>query len=126
MPSAPGPDATEASSARPARSVRFRYAICALIGSAAFLLYYSTLLPGLDFGDTASFQAGVGEIELTPRQAYPLYYALGNLALALTGSEPARALNLASAVAAAFAVAIFVWVAADLTGSLASREAKAP
>jgi len=123
VPSAPGPDATEASSARPARPVRFRYAICALIGTASFLLYYSTLLPGLDFGDTASFQAGVGEIELTPRQAYPLYYALGNLALALSGSEPARALNLASAVAAAFAVAIFVWVAADLTGSLAAAAA---
>jgi len=123
VPSAPGPDATEASSARPARSVRVRYAICALAGTAAFLLYYSTLLPGLDFGDTASFQAGVGEIDLTPRQAYPLYYALGNLALVLTGIEPARAMNLASAVAGAFAVAIFVWVAADLTGSLAAAAA---
>ena len=123
MPSAPGPDATEASSARPARSVRVRYAICALAGTTAFLLYYSTLLPGLDFGDTASFQAGVGEIDLTPRQAYPLYYALGNLALVLTGIEPARAMNLASAVAGAFAVAIFVWVAADLTGSLAAAAA---
>ena len=65
----------------------------------------------------------MGEIDLTPRQAYPLYYALGNLALVLTGSEPARAMNLASAIAGAFAVAIFVWVAADLTGSLAAAAA---
>ncbi len=121
MPSVPGPDATEA---KPARSVvpavRSRFAVCAVIGAIAFLLYNATLLPGLDFGDTASFQAEVGERDLTPRQAYPLYYAIGNVALALTGAEPAHALNLVSAIAGAFAVAIFVWVAIDLTGSLAA------
>ncbi len=121
MPSVPGPDATEA---KPARSVvpaaRSSFAVCAVIGAIAFLLYNATLLPGLDFGDTASFQAEVGERDLTPRQAYPLYYAIGNAALALTGAEPAHALNLVSAIAGAFAVAIFVWVAIDLTGSRAA------
>ncbi len=119
MPSVPGPDETEASPALPSTLVvRLRLATCALVGATAFLLYHATLLPGLDFGDTASFQAGVGTTDLTPRQAYPLYYAIGNIALTLTGDEPAHALNLVSAIAGAIAVAIFVWVAADLTRSL--------
>jgi hypothetical protein len=124
VPSAPGPDATEASPALPhVSSIRSRFAICAVTGAIAFLLYRATLLPGLDFGDTASFQAGIGEADLTPRQAYPLYYAIGNVALALTGAEPAHALNLVSAVAGAFAVAVFVWVAIDLTGSVGAGAA---
>ena len=124
MPSAPGPDATEASQALPdVFSRRSRFAICAVIGGIAFLLYRATLLPGLDFGDTASFQAGVGEADLTPRQAYPLYYAIGNVALVLTGAEPAHAMNLVSAIAGALAVAIFVWVAIDLTSSPAAGAA---
>ena len=66
----------------------------------AFLLYRSTLLPGVDFGDTGSFQAAVGDLNLSPRQAYPLYFALGNLTAWLAGGEPAFGLNLFSAVQA--------------------------
>ena len=32
----------------------------AAVAGVAFLLYHSTLLPGLDFGDTASFQTVSG------------------------------------------------------------------
>jgi Protein O-mannosyl-transferase TMEM260-like len=124
VPFAPGPDATEASPALPdLPSIRSRFAISAVIAAIAFVLYRATLLPGLDFGDTASFQAGIGEADLTPRQAYPLYYAIGNVALALTGAEPAHVMNLVSAIAGAFAVAIFVWVAIDLTGSVGAGAA---
>ena len=63
-------------------------------------------LPGLDLGDSASFQTGVGSLTLTPRQAYPLYYGLGNLFVWLHPGEPARALNLASAVYGAIAVGL--------------------
>ena len=63
----------------------------------AFALYHATLLPGLDFGDTASFQTMVGSPIITPRDGYPLYFAIGGVLLHLTGGDPARALNLASA-----------------------------
>jgi hypothetical protein len=74
-------------------------------------------LPGLDFGDSASFQTGVGSLTLTPRQAYPLYYALGNVFAWLDSHEPAHAMNLASAVYGSLAVGIATWLAAELTAS---------
>jgi hypothetical protein len=72
----------------------------------AFACYYATLLPGLELGDSASFQTGVGSLDLTPRQAYPLYYGLGSLFALVYPGEPARALNFASAVYGAVAVGI--------------------
>ena len=33
----------------------------ALVAAVAFSLYHATLLPGVDFGDTGSFQTIVGE-----------------------------------------------------------------
>ena len=51
----------------------------------AFLCYYRTLLPGLDLGDSASFQTVVGSLNLNPRQAYPLYFALGNVFVVPSG-----------------------------------------
>ena len=59
------------------------------------------MLPGFDFGDTGSFQATVGSPLITPRDGYPLYFAIGQLFLWATGAEPAHALNLASAITAA-------------------------
>ncbi len=84
----------------------------------AFLCYYRTLLPGLDLGDSASFQTVAGSLDLNPRQAYPLYFGLGNLFVWLYPGEPARALNLASAVYGAIAVGLASWLAARLSESL--------
>src|SRR6202035_2362051 len=92
-------------------------ACAALVGAAAFLLYHATLLPGFDFGDTGSFQTTVGSVFIRPRDGYPLYFALGNAVLWITGAEPARALNLASAIEGAVACAMIVLVAAELSGS---------
>jgi hypothetical protein len=89
-----------------------------LVALVAGVCYWATLLPGLDFGDTASFQAGVGSWTLTPRQAYPLYYALGNVCAWLDPREPAHALNLASAIYGALAAGVATWVAAELAGSV--------
>ena len=47
--------------------------------AAAFALYRATMLPGFDFGDTGSFQATVGSPLITPRDGYPLYFAIGQL-----------------------------------------------
>ena len=88
------------------------------MGLLAFVCYWHTLLPGLDFGDTAAFQTGVGSLSLTPRQAYPLYYGLGNIVAWLDPHEPAHAMNLASAIYGALAVAVAVWAAAEIAGGV--------
>src|SRR6476619_247120 len=74
-----------------------RLVACALVAILAFACYHATLLPGLDFGDTAAYQASVGDWRLTPRQAYPLYYAIANTVHAIGGGSPAHSLNLTSA-----------------------------
>ena len=48
-----------------------------VVALAAFALYRATLLPGVDFGDTGSFQTMVGSPLITPRDGYPLYFAIG-------------------------------------------------
>jgi hypothetical protein len=87
-----------------------------VVAAAAFLLYDATLLPGQDLGDTASFQATIGKPFITVRQAYPLYYATGNLFVRTLPGDPARAINLASAVFGALACGLLALVVAALTG----------
>ena len=101
------------------------FAAAAAVALAAFALYHATLLPGFDFGDTGSFQATVGSPVIDARKAYPLYFAIGRAVLWITGAEPARALNLASAVEAAIACGLFVLVAAELSGSIVAAIAAA-
>jgi hypothetical protein len=88
------------------------------MAAAAYALYHATLLHGFDLGDTGFFQTAVGSKTLTPRDGYPLYFAIGNLFLRVTGANPARALNLASAVEGAAAAGLMVLVAAELSGSV--------
>jgi len=90
------------------------------VALAAFTLYRATLLPGADLGDSGSFQTMVGSPLITPRDGYPLYFAIGSLALQVTGAEPAHALNLASAAEAALACGLLVLVGVELSGSLAA------
>jgi len=90
------------------------------VALAAWALYRATLLPGFDFGDTGSLQTTVGSTLITPRVAYPLYFAIANLWLHMVGGDPARALNLASAVEAALACGLSVLVAIELSGSIAA------
>src|SRR3954471_1217252 len=87
------------------------------VGAAALALYYSTLLPGFDFGDTPSFQVMAGSAAITPRDGYPLYFAIGSLLARLQPGDPAHALNLASAVAAALACGVIVLLAFALADS---------
>jgi Protein of unknown function (DUF2723) len=102
----------------PARTWLIEGLTAAATAAIAFLCYYGTLLPGLDLGDSASFQTGAGSLTLTPRQAYPLYYGLGSLFVWLHGGEPARAMNLASAVYGCVAVGLTSWLASRLTESV--------
>ena len=93
-----------------------RLLAAALAAACAFTLYATTLLPGQDLGDTASFQAIAGERYLTPRQGYPLYFAVAGLAVHALPLEHAHAANVASAVLAAAAVGLVALVAAELAG----------
>jgi hypothetical protein len=102
-----------------------RVAAAVFVAVFAFLLYRATMLPGLELGDSASFQVRVGSPVVTPRDGYPLYFAVGSLFLRATGEEPARALNLASAALGAVASGLIVVVAAELAGSLFAGTAAA-
>jgi hypothetical protein len=90
----------------------------AAVAAAAFALYHATLLPGFDFGDTGFFQTTVGQLTITPRNGYPLYFAIGNLFLWLTHMEAAHVMNLASALEGAIACGIIVLAAAELSESM--------
>ena len=101
------------------------WAAAAGVACAAFALYYRTLLPGLDFGDTGSFQTVVAAPLITPRNAYPLYFAIGKAFVWLTRMEAAHALNLASALEGGIACGMVVLAAAELSGSAAAGAAAA-
>ena len=97
-----------------------RILVCAwVVATVAFASYARTLLPGVDLGDTGGFQAAVLWPEISARQAYPLYYALAKPFVgALSPANPARGLNLFSAVGAAAAAGLLTGVVAHVTRSL--------
>src|SRR3954447_18258070 len=89
-----------------------------VVATIAFWAYTTTLLPGVDLGDTGGFQAAVPWPAVSARQAYPLYYSLAKpFVAALGGAHPALALNLLSAVLGATAVGILVLVVTRASGS---------
>src|SRR5262245_5203043 len=94
--------------------------VVAAIGVAGItiLLYSATMLPGPELGDSASFQVRAGSPIVTPRDGYPLYFAIVGVFIRATGEEHARALNRASAVLGAAASAVIVLVASELAGSV--------
>jgi uncharacterized membrane protein len=94
-------------------------ALVVLVSMAAFSAYLLTMMPGFDFGDTAAFQDKGGESEVTPRQGYPLYFALGWVFVHAVGREPAVGMNLSSAVCGAIACGLITWLGARLSGSRA-------
>ena len=98
-----------------------RLALSCIVATLAFWAYTQTLLPGVDPGDTGGFQAAVLWPQVSARQAYPLYYNLARpFVLATAPLDPARALNLFSALWAAAAVGLLVFVCATVSGSLAA------
>jgi hypothetical protein len=95
-----------------------------VVGTIAFSVYARTLLPGVDLGDTGGFQASVLWPETSARQAYPLYYSLARpFVLAVSPDNPARGLNLFSALAGGLAAGLLTWFAALLTTSAAAGAA---
>lgn len=94
-------------------------AAACIVATIAFWAYTRTLLPGVDLGDTGGFQAAVLWPETSARRAYPLYFTLGaSFIRAVSGDNPARGLNLFSAIWAAAAVGLLTMVVGRLTRSV--------
>jgi 4-amino-4-deoxy-L-arabinose transferase-like glycosyltransferase len=92
-----------------------------LVATLAFWAYTQTLLPGVDLGDTGGFQAAVLWPEVSARQAYPLYYAVARpFVSAVSKENPARGLNLFSAIFGAGAVGLLAFLCARVSNSLIS------
>ena len=105
------------------RPAPHRLALVAAVITAslsALVVYRATMLPGLDFGDTAAFQDTGGEIDITPRQAYPLYYAVGWAVVHAAGGEPAYGMNLSSVLCGALACGLITALGAMLSRSAAA------
>lgn len=97
-----------------------KVALAAVVATIAFGLYSVTLLPGVDLGDTAAFQASLTWPERSARQAYPLYYALGGSFVHLVSpGNPARGANLFSALMGAIAAGLLTWIVGTVTRSIA-------
>jgi hypothetical protein len=93
----------------------------AVVATLAFWAYTKTLLPGVDLGDTGGFQAAVLWPEVSARQAYPLYYDLAApFVRAVSLANPARGLNLFSAISGAAAVGLLTYLCALIAESLAA------
>lgn len=93
-------------------------AIACVTATLAFWAYTRTLLPGVDLGDTGGFQAAVLWPEVSARQAYPLYYGLARpFVLAASPGDPARALNLFSAIWGTAAVGLLTFVCSTVMRS---------
>jgi hypothetical protein len=104
--------------ARPGRPFTGAALVACVAATLAFSVYARTLLPGVDLGDTGGFQAAVLWPETSARQAYPLYYSLARpFVLAVSPDNPARGLNLFSAVCGGLAIGLLTYVAALLSGS---------
>jgi hypothetical protein len=97
--------------------ILFVAAAC-LVATIAFWAYTRTLLPGVDLGDTGGFQAAVLWPENSARRAYPLYYTLAAPFIrTVSAGNPARGLNLFSAIWAAIAVGLLAFFSGRLTKS---------
>jgi hypothetical protein len=95
------------------------FVLAIVVATVAFVAYTRTLLPGVDLGDTAAFQAAVLWPTTSARQAYPLYYGLAAPFVHwLSAANPARGMNLFSAVWGALAAGLLAWLTATVTRSL--------
>lgn len=93
-------------------------AAACVVATVAFWAYTRTLLPGVDLGDTGGIQAAVLWPEHSARRAYPLYYALAKPFIrAVSEDNPARGLNLFSAIWAAVVAGLLTIVGGRLTMS---------
>jgi len=118
MPSATSSRANVTDAERPDGASLAAIVAACLVATMALWAYTRTLLPGVDLGDTGGFQAAVVYAETSGRESYPLYHALGQwFVQAFSAANPARGLNLFSAVWGGVAAGLLTLAAARATGS---------
>ena len=98
-----------------------KFVAAVVVATLAFIAYSRTLLPGVDMGDTGGFQAAVLWPDVSARQAYPLYYGLAKpFVNTVSAANPARGLNLFSAIFGAAAVGLLTLLCSLVTASVAA------
>jgi hypothetical protein len=102
---------------------RWTWPAALAVALATFALYRATLLPDFDLGDTASLQVMTGSPVISPRDGYPVYFALTGAVHRLRPGSPAYAGNLASAAAAAAAAGAIVVLGVEIAGALGAAVA---
>ena len=92
-----------------------------LVGTIAFLLARSVVLPGQGFWDTGEFQAVAPLFGTAHPTGYPTYVTLGWLATLVLAplGEPALRMNILSALLVGVAAGLVVVLVRQLTGRLA-------
>ncbi len=82
------------------------------------VVYGLTLCRTVYFGDSAELSAAAAVLGVAHPPGYPLYTLLGRIAVSVVPGEPALAVNLFSAIAAALTAGLAAWLAARLGASL--------
>ncbi|MCP3982390.1 MAG: DUF2723 domain-containing protein [bacterium] len=94
--------------------------VAPVVGLAAFVLYLLTCCRTVFFGDAGELIAAAHSLGVAHPPGYPLYTALGRLALELPWGEPAFRVNLLAAAAAGGTVALVASMVARQTRSVAA------
>ena len=89
------------------------------VGILFFTLYFTTLCPGVYLGDSGELITAAALLDIPHPPGYPLYSLAGRL-FAASLPDPAKALNLFSAAAAAMAVSLFFLLLRRKTGTIPS------
>ncbi len=101
-------DATLTTPTTQTRRVALAPLIGAALGVVAFIVYFVTLSPTINFIDSGELTTAVYTLGVTHPTGYPLYSLLGWLSTHLPlGDDPAWRLNLLSAIFAAVTVGLF-------------------
>ncbi|MBN1826106.1 MAG: DUF2723 domain-containing protein [Candidatus Eisenbacteria bacterium] len=83
-----------------------------------FLFLLWTARPDLEGGDSAELVTAAHTLGIPHATGYPLYVWLGRIAILLFGSDPARAMNLLSALLGAGAILVAALAAREATGDI--------
>lgn len=90
-----------------------------VVAAAAFAMYALTAAPTIPFGDGPELVSAADAFGVAHPPGYPLYTALGWLALRVPVGQPALRMNLLSSLFGALAAGATVWAGSRMTRSVA-------
>ncbi|MFH1679349.1 MAG: DUF2723 domain-containing protein [Candidatus Eisenbacteria bacterium] len=86
----------------------------------SFLFLLGTARPDLEASDSAELVAAACSLGIPHATGYPLYTSIGRIAVAASPFDPARTMNLLSALIAGSALVLFALAGREITGNLLS------